>query len=306
MPVKTTPSPSPRRAASRARRAPTSAAARTSGSVSTSGCSRSSSSARVAGSVLSASAMAAARRLPRSGELTMIAARSRPICCLSATSVSAASAWSSSGSRLSSGASRRTAIAASRSARSADMSFIDAMRGPDLAAQAVVVDDVFGVCRQRDARPAGGIDRLAAAHDEDAVAGDLHLVVDQRLQQFPRLRIAALHRGLDGGDALVAVADHDRTRLVGAQRERRRRKADERQQQQRSQQQERTRQGHGGKCGPRPLLDGVAAGRSGSGTQRLVSRGVRQGAGPDGSACEWRVPMSIMSSAASALSAPPR
>ena len=157
---------------------------------------------------LPASAVTAARRLALSGDETRMAARMRSSAAFSAASVSAAQAFSISGSCASSSCSlQQLGDAGAARVEVGREQLQRGQRGLQLAAHAVVVDHVLGVVGQRGRGAGGGVDRLVVAHDEDLVAGDLHLVVEQRLHERRRARRRrSAARLVQRGDALVAVA----------------------------------------------------------------------------------------------------
>ncbi len=165
-----------------------------------------------------ASAFAAARRCALSALEIRMLARSSSSAAFSGASVSAASALSINGSLVSSTPSRSSFTAALRCAGSGENSFNEAMRRVDLAAQSVAVDHVFGAFGQGRLGAGGGVVRLVVAHHEDLVAGGLHRIVEQGLEEFERLGVGAGRHLNDGGGALVALADRHRAHLLGRQR----------------------------------------------------------------------------------------
>src|SRR5664279_4212263 len=87
------------------------------------------------------------------------------------------------------------------------------------AARAVVVGDVLGAVGQRRGGAARRIARLAVVDDEDLVAGDLDLVVEECLDERREALVTARHRRVQRFDARIVLAGGDRQCLRRGQRE---------------------------------------------------------------------------------------
>ena len=117
---------------------------------------------------------------------------------------------------------RRLGELVDRAAAHADVGRQDAQAGErrlERAARAVVVGDVLGAFGQRRGGAARGVGRLAVVDDEDLVAGDLDLVVEQRLHEGGEALVAARDRRVQRGDARIVLAGGDRQRLLRGERE---------------------------------------------------------------------------------------